>query len=642
MQLVTFVELRCSMSATDGAWFRDAPGRGRSCGLAAAVLLITLLAAVTAGLQLYSSFAPYDDEGYVLLSLRMFRAGHPLYDSTATQYGPAFFILQDGLHSLLQLPVTHDVARARTGIAWILTAALTAFVVWRLTSRAGLTLVAGLGAMWHLDRLGLEPGHPQDVAILGLATILTVAATLRGTAAPGAGRIAALGLVVGGLAMTKLNLGVLFGLACGGALFWSTPSNRWSQAGWGLCAFTGVAIPFMLARLQALTWDGSALPMAIALGWIGCALNADWAPPSESTSVTALKPAALFVAVALLAAGVFCGIAIWHGTSAAGLWHGLIGQHRGFLNLFYHHPPLPTGAQLLAIFGLSLAIGRQRNPAAVIASRSAAAALLGWCVLRTFGDAFRPISHGLDDRAAAGWVAAVSIPLAWALLEEQTNRFARRLLCLLVLTQPLGAYPTPGTQMAIGALPGLIAAVVLTGDLLNQLDPRHAPIVRPAATYVRGLTMIAILCLAARGQAAWRQWSAAEPLALPGAAWLRLPAEQAAARRNCVEYLREHADVFVASPTGCCSLYLWSGLAPPTTRNVTFWEVMLSDAEQRAVIDALEHSARPLLVIDHSQAPVIYKDAPLNRYLERRFIEPVLAGPIEVYAPPPRLAQRPK
>lgn len=625
----------------------------RRWAIALALLLILTGAASACYWQLYSSFAAYDDEGYVLLSLRTFQAGHPLYDETFTQYGPAYFLVQDALHRLLRLPVTHDVARLKTLLVWLAAAMLAAVIALRLTDerrtasarfsgiRWTLALTVGLGTLWHLDRLGLEPGHPQDQALCLLLGVLLW--SLREPVSNGGQRWRAVGLGVltGLLAMTKLNLGVLTGLACAGALLLDAsqrPTRAWLW--WGV-VLAGMALPLTLAGTRVLTWGGSALPAVVLAGWCGVMLV------SRQPSVTSPEPASIQPFVRwLVAAGLTAGLlAVWtlgQGTSLAGLWQGLVGQHRGFLDLFYHDPPLPRAALCAAALGVLLAAWGRRDARAVHAAQWLSLALLLTAGLHVFCESLRPVRHGLDDRAAAGWLAACVLPISWALLAGGDSSFARRMLCLLTITQPLAAFPTPGTQLAIGTLPALLTVAVLSGDLLHRLRAEAAAAGPSVALALRGLAAVALLSLACRDVAAWRTWSAATPLALPGAHWLRLPAEEAASRRRVVEYLRSHTDSFVASPTGCCSFYLWAGLTPPTTRNVTFWEVLLSDREQRDVIAALERAPRSCVVEDRRQTPVRFVSAPLHRYLQERYSHTAIDGLFAVRIPPvpPVSAQR--
>jgi hypothetical protein len=612
--------------------------------IALAVGGLTLAVACATYWRLYSSFAPYDDEGYILLSLRMFQSGHVLYDETSTQYGPAYFLLQDGLHHVLRLPMTHDVSRAKTLLVWLATAVLSGVLVWRLTGRILLAVIAGLGTVWHLDRLGLEPGHPQDVALVAILALLWLTVGMSRQHGSRLWCAALMGLAVGVLAMTKLNLGVLCGLAAAVTLLGSV-TGRAARWAWTAVAVVGMALPWGLAGVHALSLSGVPLPAAVSVGWIGVWLwgriRPDQIEQSRVPDSGWVAMGVLIVASLVTAAGFAFG-AIAHGTTWTGLWHGLVGQHRGFLDLFYHHPPLPEWGVIWACAGVGLAMWSRFNPRVTAAVQWLAPGLLLCAGLHVFCESFRPFAHGLDDRAAAGLLAACVTPLAWLVLcgpsSGANSDLTRRLLAILAVTLPLSAYPTPGTQLAIGTWPALLIVAVVTGDWLTRLET-DAPLAMPAVgTYLRGMAAVAVLTLLCRDVAAWRQWSAAEPLGLPGAEYLRLPPEEAESRRKVVQYLQDHADVFVASPTGCCSLYLWSGLAPPTTRNVTFWEVLLSERDQQSVIDALERAKHPLLVVDHRQAPVIHRNAPLFRYIERRFTTPEVTGPMEVWSPGAELA----
>ncbi|MCA9055582.1 MAG: hypothetical protein KDA75_17195, partial [Planctomycetaceae bacterium] len=226
---------------------------------------------------------------------------------------------------------------------------------------------------------------------------------------------------------------------------------------------------------------------------------------------------------------------------------------------------------------------------------------------------------------------------------EQSDRCSRdqsvRLLIVaMTLVQPLAACPTPGTQLAIGTLPALLAMLIVAGDLFRWMEFRRSESIGLLRTSLRGLVALALVTLVARDIELFRRWDRAEPLRLAGATYLRLPAEQARARQIAVGHLREHADLFMASPTGCCSLYLWSELSPPTSHNVTFWEALLPEARQLEIIAALEAARRPMLVRDLTQAPVVHQGAPLHRYLEARFNRREVTGLLEVWSADDSLA----
>ena len=66
---------------------------------------------------MFSAFMFYDDEGYVLISLRNFAEHGHLYRDVFSQYGPFPYVFYYLLH-LLGLPLTHMVGRTITLLAW--------------------------------------------------------------------------------------------------------------------------------------------------------------------------------------------------------------------------------------------------------------------------------------------------------------------------------------------------------------------------------------------------------------------------------------------------------------------------------------------------------------------------------------------
>jgi hypothetical protein len=584
--------------------------------------------------QLFSSMARYDDEGYVLLSLRTYLAGHPLYDQTYSQYGPAYFALERACHRLFHLPTTHDVARWKTLLAWLCSGLLCGGIVHRLTGRGWMAVVAIAAAWLHLDRLGLEPAHPQELALPLLLGTVWIGLARRRASGPRSRKLALLlGILVGTVGLIKLNLGLLTGLAAAMAIVLSLLRSAWTLLAGGVLIGGAALLPFALAGRHVASWSGAALPVAVVCGCLGLALQTWWSPRAEGDSTRDSErrewrwsDLLWFGMAALGTGGAFAVVPLIEGTSPAGLWYGLVGQHRGFLDLFYHHPPLPAGSLWWSVAALGVALLSPRSAQARGVVLWTCPMLLLVTGLQTFTESWRPIDHGLTDRGGAGLLAACVTPLAWLVLLPRPNGaaggesdFARRFLCASAILQPLGMYPTPGTQAAIGTLPALLVLLVGVSDLSNRLrlSPRWGgSLLRPV---VAGWGLLVIVTAACRDVQQTSAWQARQPLGLPGAEWLRLPPEEVAERRWVVDKLQQQAETFVATPTGCCSLYLWTGLAPPTTFNATFWEVLLNRRQQRAVIEALEHCERPLLVVDRGQTPVRHRDAPLHVYLERSF-----------------------
>ena len=68
--------------------------------------------------MLFSHFAFFDDEGYILLSARSYLEHGHLYTDVYSQYGPSFYVSIDGLHRLTGLAVD-NFARLLTLVLWL-------------------------------------------------------------------------------------------------------------------------------------------------------------------------------------------------------------------------------------------------------------------------------------------------------------------------------------------------------------------------------------------------------------------------------------------------------------------------------------------------------------------------------------------
>ena len=73
------------------------------------------------------------------------------------------------------IPVTHDATRVVTVVVWVLSAALVGSLVWLLTKRALLTAIGTAVAFLHLKKLTFEPGHPQELCLLGVLGAVALA-----------------------------------------------------------------------------------------------------------------------------------------------------------------------------------------------------------------------------------------------------------------------------------------------------------------------------------------------------------------------------------------------------------------------------------------------------------------------------------
>src|SRR4051812_11760919 len=128
----------------------------------------------TGYLLMTTTFMLYDDEGFVLVSLRNYLAGLPLYDEVFSQYGPWPYVYHQVITTLGgHAPLTHTLGRAITLAHWVAMALLCGGGAWRLTrsqAAAAATAIITFGLTWQMVA---EPSHPGShisllVALAGL------------------------------------------------------------------------------------------------------------------------------------------------------------------------------------------------------------------------------------------------------------------------------------------------------------------------------------------------------------------------------------------------------------------------------------------------------------------------------------------
>lgn len=163
------------------------PGIVRAAALAAALGLTACYAYYVA----FSSFASYDDEGFLDLSLRHFIQGRPLYDEVFTQYGPFYYLFNGAVFQLVGVPVDNDSMRLLVIGVWLMCAAAAALCTLRLTGSVVLAVAALAVTGVHLGVLANEPGHPQALSILFVILLPTAAAFSANAAARWSARLSA-------------------------------------------------------------------------------------------------------------------------------------------------------------------------------------------------------------------------------------------------------------------------------------------------------------------------------------------------------------------------------------------------------------------------------------------------------------------
>lgn len=594
-------------------------------------LLLLLLASagltVAAGLMLFSAFMFYDDEGYVLISLRNFADHGHLYGQVYTQYGPFPYVLYYFLH-LLGLPLTHVVERAVTLLAWSGCASLAAGLTWRATRSLATMLVVLAGVFVYLWIMISEPSHPGGLIVLTTAIMAAVGchwlSADRWRAWAG---MAGAGCAV--LLLTKINLGVFAGLSTFALLLLHSRDARMHRWAPWLLAGGFALLPFLLARpLLGVPWV-----QTFALVFALSAVTAVGAAARGAGPECGRRP----WLAALLGGGTVCvivlGVIFVRGTTPGELWQGIVLgplHHPGHFSLAFRWPPGASAVAIasLGVFLLASLRARSAGPAAV-ASGVAGLRLLAAVGLTVMIARFPAIS---PDNLVFAYAAPCLWLFLWPLPGARIPAVrAQTWLGLLFLGQWLHIFPVPGSQIAWGTVLAIPLAAIGGWDSAVWLGHRHAAGFRPirltGMALQLGLLALAGL-MAVRVARIGERYLESRPLNLPGAEIVRLPDSTTALFRLLVFNAEAHGDMVFSLP-GMFSLNLWSGLPPPTLTNVTHWFSLLDETQQQAIIRSIEAHPNACIIVqtghlkflrEHQLTP----SGPLYDYIMREF-EPAFA-----------------
>lgn len=542
-------------------------------------------------LTCFSTFSAYDDEGYLLLSVRTFLGGEPLYDRVFTQYGPTYYLAQAALHALAAVPLTHDATRWVTIGLWLSCAAGLGATLWAWTRSPWVGALVAAGALVRLSTFAAEPGHPQELVTLLLVAGVAVAPR----ALIESRRWALLGIVGGLLVTTKINVGAFFALGVAATLLLHAPARVGRTTRAWILGLAGLAVPLVLVRAHLHEAFGGGLALHLAASLVGFALvGVRFAEPHEWS----WRGPVAAVSAGAITAGLVLASALARGTSVAALLDGLIlrpGRLPGAFVLPLT-PPLWASASAVLALAAAVLVSRARAPlpAAPLAWARLVFALLGGVLLV---GAPRAVLLGAGPWS---WLALDLAPAAGG----GGRSLQRTLLAAASVWQGLQVYPVAGSQVAISTvlLAGLcgLAGYEALSTLPRAVRAREAlgPRGGRVASAIIALASVAVFSLGVCDlPGAWARFEASVPLDLPGARLLRVAPRSAELYRTLARVVAARADTFVSLP-GFNSLHFWSGVPPPTGLNATGSVVLLTESEQRRVVEAVEGRPRALVLVN--------------------------------------------
>jgi hypothetical protein len=566
---------------------------------------------ITAWYQMHSKFQSYDDEGFLLLTLKHFLDGHKLYDEIFTFYGPFYYAYQALLYRVTGLAISHDAVRLFSVIPWTVVPLLAAWIVYRACRSMALAAVTHLAVSASLSFFTWEPGQPQELCIL-LFVLLAGVLLLTGR---GPATAAVAGLLVAMLALCKVNAGVFGALAVGLTLLLRTrPGILRNVLLAGLLAATAL-MPAMLMKPFHGTWVRQWLFVSTAT--IGGALMISLR--QRSLTPVALRDCVMAATASLAGVALVVAPFLLRGTSLTGMVHMLIFRVSGGATQF----EIPVSFNWLSMVSAA---------AALLVS---AAYFLRFRRRVVFDAIFAPklvfgvfvLGAGVLDHGkviflyASPWVWLVGVDEM-----RESNPAGRRAgICLLSAIQTLWAFPV-AAHMHFVTILLIISAAICLSDCLPELRSR---IGGPLQGLGRGRAATTAICLAVLAghlynlQAERSNYRSMVSLDLPGARSTHVWPVQYHLYHWTVNEIHQNCSGFMTMP-GMNSFYFWAQQDSPTLVNLTNWVGALDDAEQQQMTTDFARVTRPCVVL----CPSVVKfwlqgrslpPRPLARWIEEHF-----------------------
>lgn len=612
----------------------------------AIVLAATVIAVGYVYYSIFSIFQPYDDEGYILISLKSFFQGKPLYDEVYSSFQPGFYVLHWLLFKIWGAPLCHDSIRLLTLMFWLMAAVLNGLITYRLSSSSLLALFVSVVSVQCLRPFANEPGHPQALAYVLVASVVAILA-FADSIPP---RL--LAAVIGGLAglvlLIKINVGAYL-LMPALLLFASAAKSRvalWLSTAVGVVM---MGLPIILWRAQLAAkdvplwalwlvglfalllvsgwlWGRGRMVLVIALAFVACTVAL---LGMESTSVGALPVFSAGLLLLSICGAVLmclaqtqdpfprnfswmwalsaCGsvlvgvtlITMLRGTTLHGLAEGFLWWPAKVSTSFLIRPRSNWLGLFLGLAGAAscytclTARERWGTHRWFQTSLVAGQIIFGISVLAEFyirvpgSRTLMPVHNDLPHF----WM----LPFAWLVAVPETgsqqSRLGRLSLLTIAVMQPLIACPVAGTQLVPASmLIPVLAAVCLANGLratlgfVARIHYRRWLLLAAGA----GVSAVILVPFGLETLRLGRYYNSREPLNLPGATHIRLSSDEVQVYHKVIaELAHPEVETFLTLP-GLDSFYLWAQKDPPNGLNVSGWLILLGPQEQERVWQAAQ------------------------------------------------------
>lgn len=588
------------------------------------LLFLTAVASVPAYYRMFTEFSPWDDEGALMVTVKQFLGGMKLYNQIPIPYGPVYYFYNWALRTLTATPVTHDVVRMSSLIPLLLTALVSAWIIFRFTDSIALATAGHFLAFRTLqDFFHKEPGHPQELCIF-LLVCLVASGVVASVARSRLLGMILLGALPAALLLIKVNIGTFAFLAVSLAVLAHAPKTWFSRVGFYLIGIACVLIPTILMKAQLRDPSAQQFSVLVTLSMLAVLLLLLRVPRTSSYSWRDALIAGTAFLCTLVAA--MLGLKV-QGVSLVRTVHALLLDSIGsyLVHGSFYIPVQLDPRWSWVLIGPVLCVFFSRNAKNERMEQGIHYVKLALVIL-TFA-----VSKALWPNILPPLFEFV-VPFCWLILytppdsQLGVNDFARTLLCVLTILQTLYAYPVAGSQIEfIQVLPYLVVLVCLY-DFALWLQKR-APAMPKFLVQVCALTVLFFVVGRYVAMAAHerQQYHAMPSLQLPGATRIHLPEAQAQDYRWLVDQLNAHCDVFIGFPE-FPSLHLWTGSEPLDGMDMDDWMLSISEKQQTAAAAVL--SQHPNACMVYNPAILVFWNRPpradlfslpLVRYLHQNF-----------------------
>ena len=584
--------------------------------------------------KIFSAYAPYDDEGYMLLTLKDFFAGHALYDEIYAIYGPFYYFYYWMLWIAGLVVPTHDSGRLVTAAHWMIASGLFGYTAKRFTGQVWIGCLVFIFSVLHLTPITGEPTHPQGL-VLTIMGVFALTASLRWSdldAHPR--RLMLLGLLTGALIETKINVGIFsyLGIVCAlSPLFIMRLAAKrpvlWTALASALTV-GAMTFPMLLMRQLIVQQEWVWGYCAVSITLNACTMLITLHAAQQYKHDLGLR-AFTFVHLGLVTAiAGSIGFILYRGSTLDAIWRHIIVVAM----------KLPDQFQV---------------PNFQFTTNSLFGALLAFCLAfywtkyhQSFTQRMNLAFGGLKIVIASGafycsWYSSGQhlvpyfAPWLWLVLVRPVrapntldNAWGRVVLLHLSVFHILQAYPVFGTQGALSSVLFIPIYAIVLHDGLKELAPFRIvrePLLRHRYAEAFGVCLLLVSFGAGANITGLQaRYENRYPINMAGAERVRLDADTASELTWLVNNLQEHADTFVLLP-GMYSFYLWTGQPTPTTFNAEIWTYELTDEQQMEIVESLKQQDRVCAILSPKvqkmwQGSYDAPETPLTRYIREEFV----------------------